>query len=589
MPAVVDPRLANRAVLNMAATRLKHRMTHGLPQSEALAIPETTLAQFVHGRPWQIDRHPFNWDRHQYLLPLYQAFHVAPDENAGLSIIVQKGAQVGASTFGMLALLFLALKFPGSWSAYFLPDQAMTHIFSSNRFKPLVESNPTIAPLLGGERGEGDNSNRLRTVGRSSVSFGYMGGRTSTESIPLLGIFFDEVRRMEPLDINLAQERISHSPYPIDVKMSTAGYPQQDIHAYFLKTNQQYFHTDCHCHDGIVLAEEWPQCIGVQGAEVFYRCPKCSAVIENPQIGRYIAHAPDKPIHGFHMPQTLSLAPLHQPQKLWEKYIDPQQDRGEFYRSTLGLPYIDREAQLVTEEDLIACENPDLTWEKEGINCSLGLDQMGQFNDVVIIKHTPRGKFRLMHIERIEGDDPFGDGRLDELMKRYDISHACVDLNPNYNESLRFCKRWYGRAHLVTYSSTDRADMFAWRDRRRPKDQTPNDPEVKFKFVVTLQRYKAMDYALGLFRERLVEMPPRRGLVQTVHDEHGVLRPVFMAEELFWKHMQRMVRQKHVLDDDQLTFKMQMVKVGPDPHLAFAWTYSVASASRSGGGRVTIL
>jgi hypothetical protein len=586
---LIDPILTEKSFLRAMALRAKHRQEYGVPQAPSLAIPETTLADFVTRRPWQIDRHAFDWEHHQYLWPLYEAFQVDPRANDGLQMVVLKGAQTGASTLGMLGMIFIALKFPGSWLSYYLPDQAMTHIFSSNRFKPMVESNPLIAPLLGGESGEGDNSNRLRNLGASSISFGYMGGKTSTESIPLLGVFFDEVRRMEALDINLAQERISHSPYPIDIKLSTAGYPEQDIHAYFLKTNQQYYHSTCQCPDGIVLASEWPECIGLQGEEVFYRCPRCSTVIPNPQDGRYLAHAADHTIPGFHMPQTLSLAPLHAPANLWAKYIDPQQDRGEFYRSALGLPYVDPEAQLVVEEDLIACEHAELRWETEGVRCFCGIDQMGQFNDVVVLTHARGGKFRLVHLERIEGEDPFADGRLDGLMRRYDIACCVCDLNPNFNEALRFARRWLGRVFLVTYSNTDRADMFQWRDRRRPKDQAMNEPDVKFKFMVTLQRYKAMDYALGLFRERLIEMPHRRGLVQTVHDEHGVLRPVFMAEELFWPHMTRMVRQKHVLDEDQLTYKMQMVKVGADPHYAFSYTYAICAASRLGSGRVSIL
>src|SRR5215831_18563662 len=86
--------------------------------ASTLAIPETTLAQFVQHRAWQIDRHPFDWDRHRYLLPLYEAFQVTPEANDGLQMVILKGAQTGASVFGMLGLLFIALKVPGSWSAY---------------------------------------------------------------------------------------------------------------------------------------------------------------------------------------------------------------------------------------------------------------------------------------------------------------------------------------------------------------------------------------------------------------------------------------------------------------------------------------
>lgn len=589
MPAVLDPRLANFDVLRVAGRALGLRHGFLRPQARGPLVPETTLWDFATQRPWQIDRHGFDWEQHRYLIPLYEAFRLAPGENDGLSMVLLKGAQIGASVFGMLGLIFTAMKFPGSWSAYFLPDQQMSHIFSSNRFKPMLESNASLAGLLGGEDANGDNSKRLRTLGTSSISFSYMGGKTSTESMPLLGIWMDEVRRMEVTEVALVQQRISHSPYPIDIKLSTAGYPEQDIAAAFAKTNQQYWHSACACADGVVLSEEWPNCIGLQDAEIFYRCPRCGTRIANPQEGRYIAHAPSKEIHGFHIPQTLSLAPLHSPAALFAQYSDPAYDRGEFVRSALGRPYVDPEAQLVTPDDLQACTDPEALWEKDGVNCAMGIDQRGRQNDVIIVRPLPGNKARLVHMERIESDDPWADGRLDQLMRQYDIACCVCDLNPGYNEALRYAQRWLSRVYLVTYSSTERADMFAWRDRMRPKHQVPNEPEVKFKYLVTLQRYKALDYALGLFRERLVVLPHPRGLVQTVHDDQGLLRPVFMGEELFWPHMQRMVRQKEVMDEDQGTAKMVMVKVGADPHFAFAWTYAIAALNRRPGGRVAII
>jgi len=142
---------------------------------------------------------------------------------------------------------------------------------------------------------------------------------------------------------------------------------------------------------------------------------------------------------------------------------------------------------------------------------------------------------------------------------------------------------------LVTYANSERADMYSWHDRVRRKSQTANEPEAKFKYLVTLQRYKALDYALGLFKERLVRLPHPRGLVQEIHDDHGIKRPVFMGEELLWAHVQRIVRQKHVQDPEQGTFSMEMIKIGPDPHFAFAWAYGVAAASRRTGIRMVLV
>ena len=60
---------------------------------------------------------------------------------------------------------------------------------------------------------------------------------------------------MSMTDISLAEQRISHSEYPVNIKLSTAGYPGTDIDYYYSLTNQQEWHTRCRCPDGIVLAD----------------------------------------------------------------------------------------------------------------------------------------------------------------------------------------------------------------------------------------------------------------------------------------------------------------------------------------------
>src|SRR5215467_7240097 len=101
MPTVLDQLLADETFTRAMAIRAKHRQANGLPTAQGLTIPETTLAQFVTQRPWQIDRHPFDWANHQYLLPLYEAFRVDPHANDGIDIVLIKGAQIGASVWAM--------------------------------------------------------------------------------------------------------------------------------------------------------------------------------------------------------------------------------------------------------------------------------------------------------------------------------------------------------------------------------------------------------------------------------------------------------------------------------------------------------
>lgn len=587
MPALLDPILAEPTFLRAMAIRAKHRLEFGMPQTDRPAITDTTLTQFVTQRPWQIDRHGFDWTNHRYLLPLYEAFRLAPGENDGLSMVICKGAQVGASIYGMLGLIFLAMKFPGRKFGYFLPDQSMTNLFSVDRFKPMLESNPVVVQMLGSAN-DGTNNMRLRMIGDSSVFFSYMGGTTSTESLPLLGIYFDEVRRMAMSDISLAEQRISHSEYPVNVKLSTAGYPGTDIDYYYSLTDQREWHTRCGCADGVELAALWPECIGFQRDEVFYRCPRCSTRITNPQDGQYIPHAPSKKLLGFRIPQTVSLAPLHTPAALWQRFTNPKEDRGEFYRSALGRPYVDPESQLVTDDDLKACENTDLQWQRTGTNCVAGVDTMGGFSWVVIKQMAPNGKHRLIHLECIEGDDPLGT-RMDQIMREFDVSYAVVDMLPNWNEGMRLAKRWAPRVYLCTYAQHD--PMIAWQDRLKPPKQRPNEWDVRlsFKYRVTMNRYKVLEWSLQRFRNRENEMPHPRGLVQTITDGHGIRRPMFVSEEVYYPHLKAMVTKKEIRNEETGEAKMVMINLGMDPHLAHANAYSDVALQRMRGGRVSIL
>jgi hypothetical protein len=553
----------------------------------APAVPETTLWEFATQRPWQIDRHGFDWAHHRYLIPLYEAFRLDPVKTDGLTMTLVKGAQIGASVWAMLGLIFLSTKFPASKAGYFLPDQPMSQLFSADRFKPMLQSNPTIGGLLGNE-GDGTNNMRLRTVGTSSIFFSYMGGSTSTESLPLLGIYFDEVRRMAMTDIGLAEQRISHSPYPVNIKLSTAGLPNTDIDYYYQRSNQQEWHTRCRCADGIVLADAWPDCIGVRGDEIFYRCPRCDQRITDPQEGGYLRHGSAQAQPGWRIPQTLSHAPLHRPPALWQRYINPKEDRGEFYRSCLGRPYVDPESQMVQEEDLIACENTDLQWQSTGTNCVIGVDCMGGYAWVVVKMLAPNDKHRLLHIECIEGDDPLG-ARMDQLMRDFDVSCAVVDMLPNWNDGMRLAKRWTPRVFLATYQRHDA--MIAWQDRIRPLRQKPNDPDIRlsFRYRVTMNRYKVLEWSLRRFQRRDNEMPHRRGLVQTLPDEHGIRRPMFVCEEFYWVHMQRMVSQKKIKHEETGESEMIMINLGMDPHLVHANAYADVALQRTRGGRVAII
>jgi hypothetical protein len=554
----------------------------------------------------RVDNEPFTWTGHEYLLEPYKAFQLHPDKEGrnedGLSAVWMCGAQVGKTIGGFLLLVWLAMRFWGKYFGYFLPDQAMAMIFSDVRFKPTVRSIPEIKPLWGedptadaGEQRKTDQK-RVRSLGPSQIFFSYMQGKTSTESIPMLGVLFDEVRRMLDGDIERAMERISHSPYPIDFKFSTAGYPDANIDKHYKLSNQHRFHSKCKCNgkDGVVLADVFPNCIGEKSQgmtpslrhlpDTFYICPICKEPIINPREGLWIPHNPDSKVIGYHIPQTLSCR--QNAEKMLKAYQEAS-DLQEFFNSKLGIAYLAPESQIVNDTILHATVNDDIKWLTRGQNFAMGVDQMGGFNVITIRYWGPKdpiigtSKSRLAHIEVVYDDDPWK--RCDQMMEQYDINVCVVDALPNINEARRFAKRWKGRVWLAdyTYNSQGDGDICIWGD--RPKDtnsERKSGDEIKNKYTCKISRYHGIEWNLMKYVHRLKEQPNELALEATVQDNVG--RPVTLrlCKAWFWVHLQKVARRKVVIDEKQGKFKMVFENIGLDPHFLHADLYCELALSR---------
>jgi hypothetical protein len=546
----------------------------------------------------KVDNYPFTWEGHEYLIEPYKAVRFDGLENEdGFEMVLMCGAQVGKTVFGFLLLIYLSLYFWGRYFGYFLPDKDMAMNFSQERYKPIARGIPEIRKLWGmdptAEKDEKTTDQKsIRSIGPSKVIFSYMKGITSTESWPLLALIFDEVRRMMDSDIERATERISHSPYPINIKFSTAGYPDTNIDKAFKRSYQSKFHSACKCKDGVILSDCFPECVveKVSGStahkdlpDYFYMCPTCKEVIHNPRVGKWIKHNPKSKIKGFHIPQTLS-KPMTAERMLTA--MREASDLQEFFNSKLGIAYLSPESQIVNEEILRATVNTDIKFKTSGVNCAMGIDQMGGFNVVVIREWGPKAengimKSRLVHLEWIEALDPWE--RCSELMKQYDVSVCVPDAGPNYNDAMKFAGRHRGKVFLgdYTYDAKGGKDICIWGDR-------PTDPnkkasiDTKSKYRVRISRFHAIEWNLMRYVNRMKEQPDERGLVAEVTNLRGVKELVQICK-LLWTHLQKIARRKEWIDESQDKYKMIFENIGLDPHFLHADLYCEIALSRIRG------
>lgn len=510
-------------------------------------------------------------------------------------MVWEKPAQVGATTYQQLFLIWYALSHQCKAGLYF-PGKDELGELVADRFTPLVDSNKHIADRISKDVDK-VSLKRIRNYldGESSMYFRNIGGKSAKDAIPLDMVMFDEVRLFDDVgDIAQVLKRMQGSDQQVARLMSTAGYEGVDIDYEFKHGTQHIWLSRCRCQDnGVDLAEVFPECLASKGtgksATYYYRCPRCKTVILDPQNGAWVPRMPDADYTSFNCSALLTLLP----EKVWKEYTTTQ-NLQEFHRATLGRPYLDAANVPITDSILDACTNPDIArWaifhpaeRALRLNCVMGMDQGGN-NHIVIARRRRDGTLQPVHIEVVDPANqaywvngkrvtPFARAR--QLMQEFNVQCCIADHFPNTHDAVSFAQEFPGRVFLaVTGASAASVQLVRWMDR----DPDPNSSDdVQTRWVVKLNRYNAVDHALGQFGKGNVVMPHAKGITQLLRSEDdGALRPEYVGER-FRKHLKNLIRHKEVTNKETGQYRMEWRHKGPD-HFGFAWTYCVFAASRA--------
>jgi hypothetical protein len=542
----------------------------------------------------KVDGHDFNFETHRYLLPIYM--------DHGRRVVWMKAAQLGATVYMLLRLLWYA-RYKQVNAALYFPTGGGVEDLSKARLGPLIASNDELSDNLTDTNTLGLKQIRNVHGTDSSLYMLYMGGKASKDSVPLDILAFDEVRLIDPADIDQVQERIAHSSHKVQIYMSTAGYPDTDIHARFMRGTQLTWHTACNCPDGVVLPDVFPDCVVERKlkdgtTETYYRCPKCKFRINDVQNGNYIAHNPGADFNSYSVTQLNSY--YISPKDLFDFYKTTTNIR-EFYNGKLGRPYVDEDARPITDDVFNSCINDTLKWQanlpsrriKGG--CAMGVDQHSGNCFVTIMRRGKDGKKQLAHIEVIESSNPIyweynektgEDGpvspfkRLGELMTEFNVGMCVIDAMPNINEAYQFARDFPGKVFIAHYKDAGQ-DMVLWYDRTKTKEAIrKGSKETRMKHQVLLNRYTVLDYALKQWTDGIMEVPPVGQFTPLVRNEKtGRFEATSLALTLR-DHLKRLVRQETVLNEETGKSKMEWIYLGGDPHFAHAFSYCNVAIER---------
>lgn len=593
--------------------------------------PRGNLHQFVQHYGLIIDGRPFDLATFSHLRELYEA--------VCNYIVVMAGAQSGKSVWIMAELLRAGILRWGANIGYYFPDNHLPVTFSRSRFAPMVRSSPELGAWLG--RGTADRDDvdtaHVKAFGATTFMFLSVAGKSTTEGTPMQGVFFDEVRRMDRGDIQRAEERTSAQKDPLFRYVSTAMFPDSDIHKYFLRGDQRFFHSDCACVDGIVLSLSWPECVldlrsatpqlrakaehafshaGVpfggmtelereRWGDVVYWCPKCGTILTDPRVGWWEPHAPQN--HGqrsYQLPQFLN--PMWPAARMWDAFNQPGLDVQEFHNSKRGMPYLSTESVPVSADALAASVDPRLKWialqppdwlDENGGYTAMGVDVQRGYLVAVLKQRLPSGHYATVHVEVVHRNQGAGNPweRLAEMMLRFRVRYCVIDSQPEWDSARRFATAFPGRVWLCQYvESGPGSSMVAWGDAQKRKREKG---DAKMKYIVNVARTTAFQWSLGMWKQGLKCWPKPDELLQTLPVQKGApvlaanlsggaWQPVRVAVDLYALHLQRVAILRSNLSTDPNgrtgRFTLRAERIGLDPHFAHAELYADVALSRLG-------
>ncbi|MBI4869250.1 MAG: phage terminase large subunit family protein [Candidatus Wallbacteria bacterium] len=557
--------------------------------SAAAQKTDLSLADWCAANVKIVDRQQWTLEDNPPLEAIYRDQCQLDGSHRGMAVI--KGAQTRLSVYQFLKQLWRMARFSLN-IGYYLPDQRMAFAFSGQRFRKIAE---TIPALKQQRRGDDTENLQIQTFGDSTIYWQWMGGKATTDALPLDALVFDEVRKMAIEDVMETEERLSgNTRFQFVDFISTAGYPDGDIDFIVKKrSDRRLWHSDCRCPEGVVLSDHFrPEAIECiredqHTGEVFYFCQRCNARVNplRPKVmGEFAGWRPETPgaeLRGYHFPQTISTTVS--PASMLRSYRTASAMGGSamerLFQNKIGKPFVSPDKIICTLDHLRACEDPTLSWERSGHNYFLGADQMGGSIYAVVKKLLPNMKSQLVHLAVFEGKDAF-DG-LYALMRAFDISVAVVDEMINYNEAHKLSMSFPGRVFLASYHENDKMIRWLDRDGDIAADERRSARAIVNPYRVHLDRTKILEWSLKRYVNRENVIPNPLALCAEMIWE-GTRQWVLICEQVLYTHLTHIVREKEAVGDESGgKYRIVFRNIGLDPHFVHSNAYCDAAMART--------
>lgn len=474
-------------------------------------------------------------------------------------VTVKKAAQIGFSVAGMIRALYI-INEKVEDVLYVLPTAGLAGDFSQGRLDALTDLSPHLKGMWG-------KTNKVGLKITNQNASLYIRGSVSDRglvSVPISTAIIDEYDRCADNTYDLVTERLSGQEHKYLFSLSTPTLPEFGIDKQYRQGTMEEFFFRCpscgkfetlRFPDNVAIYGDYPG--DPESEKSYYFCTQCNNKL--PHEGKkdwlkeaeWVAQRTNVKGHrSFHINQMFSSTVT--PAELVNGHHKAQlSDLAaiEFKNQKLGESHISEGAR-VTDSIIDECYDKsyrigqDRPEQADRLIC-MGVD-VGTFLDCWIAefeytsdpKNMPyeNSRQRLLQVTRIPSEDW---NALANLMREWQIRHACIDFQPDTVNARRFCRQFKGYASMVAYRRGTVGNEIK---------ETKDEQGVP---CLTVDRTVFLDLALGRFHKKKITVPA---------GFHGVAR----------EHLKAPIRTYEL---DELGLPRGVYKSIADDHLAHAAAY----------------
>ncbi|MBL0233223.1 MAG: phage terminase large subunit family protein [Chitinophagaceae bacterium] len=460
-------------------------------------------------------------------------------EDDSKKIVIQKGSQMGVSTYCILLTLYLTkLKIAPRGVIYWLPTRSLVNDFVSTKLDPLIEEN-TDDPIVNQNSSDKDNLGIKMLYGIPTFWRG-LESKSGVKSISADAAIYDELDESDQSQVRQARERLSGSDIKIERELSTPTIPDFGINKVFQESDQHHFFFKCEsCSQWNSLELDFPRNFLQDLSGNWYRgCKKCKQSIENTK--GFWAPITKSDLRGYCISQLYSKTKTAN--EIMNDYYTTE-FIGHFYNHVVGQPYLSA-TDRVTESQVLNLCNQLKPMKHESIATTfMGIDQGSKLHCVIMQK--PNIVLWVGELDQFE--------QVDEYIKKFRVSQVVIDALPETRKARELMNRHKNKVWLCFYNDNQKGS-YAWNEDER---------------IVSVNRTESLDVGTQSIISSTITLPARNQWI-----------------EMFAKHCSNIAKTSEE-NKETGAKKYTYKKLGPD-HLRHALNYCQIAMSGSSGGVVSV-